>query len=233
MPKKKTLEEKISDLEREEESKVNWRWQSKYNERLYKWADKAERKANELERKIRLTYKKKREKLLRVSKWMQEKPNRVLRDEEKKKKMRKAKKLFSYSVRISRATFNKDVRWFYTSCETCDDVYMVCRWDIEKKKRQRFADIQNGHQIQQWRWNWLRFYRPVCRPQCKGCNIYKSTEQKEWEKNRANNHTEEEYQKALQEKWPKKISIEDLDQVIEESQKIIDEKIDIAKKWIS
>lgn len=237
MPKK-SLEQKLADLEREEESKVKRRRQRKYDERLEKGKQKAERKADEVERKVRLTYKKKKEKLVRLSKWLKAKTPAQEREEYKKKLRRQTSRNFSYSIRISRAKFSTHsfapwCWWFFTSCYTCWDTCLVCRWDNEKKKRLWDWSLQNGHMIQKWSWNWLKFYRQICRPQCKGCNVYTIQDQAKWSELVKEEIGEEEHAKAERAKWPKTWTIEEIEKVNEESKAIIQQKIKESEKYIN
>ena len=228
----KTTEQKLSDLEREETYKVEQRRKSKYNERLTKWKTKAEAKADEVERKVRSTYKKKREKIIRLSKWLTAKTPAEERKEYYKKLFRETSHNFSCSVRICEVEFDPTSISFEASCYTCWGNYTVCVRDHEKEKRTWNRAFQNWHMIKKWSWNWLKFYREVCRGQCVSCNVFNSTLQEERSEQLKLEIGEEAHAKAKRARKPKKFTIEELEQIKQESISIVEKQLDKAKNYI-
>ena len=226
------LEQKLAKLEREESYKIEQRANSKYKEWLDKWKEKAERKADEVARKIMTTYKRKREKLIRLSKWLTAKTPAQEREDEYKKEFRDAGVRFSLSVRIGGSLFDPTRVSFSKKCHTCGKVYVVCAWDFEKEKRCWNWSFQNWHMIKKWSGNWLKFYRKVCRWQCYWCNFWKCTEQEARSEQLRLEIGDEEHAKAKRSQWPKRHTIEELRKIKEESITIVENKLSEAEAYV-
>jgi predicted ATP-dependent serine protease len=86
--------------------------------------------------------------------------------------------------------------------------------------------------IKKWSWNWLKFYREVCRGQCYSCNVWNSTLQEERSEQLKLEIGEEAHTKAKRARKPKKFTIEELEQIKQESISIVEKQLEKAENYI-
>ena len=233
MARKKTLEQKYYDLDREFDKK-RYEMEKRVDiKREKKHKKDQDRISTEKKNKNKQLEKKKHLKKMNIKHIHNNELEKVKKMPRKKSNIKKEAVMRHNRYEKLKYVFQSGNAFFWM-CHT----HVISKWETKKIrvvkyenwKFRRNQNAQAWHQIKKWSWESLLFYSPVFRLQCWWCNCFTSEDQYKRELQRKEEVWEKEYDEAIRVKnIPFDMSAKDIEAYGKEMKKKVMKIIEVLK----